>query len=363
MSKSNHKKMSKPPQDGNTKQMDIFRALLSPDNDVSALSNLLDTWDQIPKFHVTQAKQKRIREEGAITTVQDEVVLGGDSYEININPAIIKVDGKNQLYFPSETEEVIETILRKMLLDQNLGIHRNKPQSTWVKFSIRMIRDELKKVGKTRSNAQIRHSLYILTRSILIVKKNGKTIHTGGILSGWIDKPNEHLESDHEDALSAIQFSTMVSRSISELDFRQYDYLTTTTMKNPVSRWLMKRLSIHFRGAGRNYKKDNGHNSFKIDYSVIVSESLLLDSIKLEKDRKKKVRKAINELIKSDVILSSEESGIELETAQFGSDGKTIIGTTFNLCATQSFTAKMKASMKQRNTIEHNQKVNAVIDK
>ena len=342
--------MSKPPQDGNTEQMDIFRTLLSPDNDTSTLSNLLDIWDQIPKYHVTQAEQKNIRAKGNITTVESQVVLSDDKYDIEIKPALIKIDNKTEIYFPSETEEIIESILRKMLLDQNLGIHKNNPQTTWVKFSIRMIQSELKKIGKSRSHVEIRRSLEILSSSIYVIKRNGKKIHSGGIFSDWIDKQNEDLPADDVDALSAIQFSNMVSKAITTLDFRQYDYLTTSKLKNPVARWLMKRMSIYFKSAGFNVKK-GGHNAFKIDYSTIVAESLLLDSIQNEKNKKKKIRQAIDELIDSDILIGKDQSDDEVEIIRYAADKRTIIDITFQLFATNEFAQKMKAANKRKSTI------------
>jgi DNA-directed RNA polymerase specialized sigma subunit len=348
MSKRDSKKMSKIPQDGKTKQMDIFRTLLSPDNDISTLSNLIDLWDQIPKYHTAVKLQAEWRKAGEVKIVSSQVELNNDVFDVTISPALLKGVGDEKKnadpYFPSETEEIIEGILRKFLLDQNLGIHLNQPQSTWVKFSIRMIRTELKRLGKSRSNAEIRKSLEILTKSILTVKRNGRRIHTGPILSNWIDKPNEALSADHEDALSAVEFSNMVSKALSALEFRQYDYLTTSKLKNQVARWLMRRISINFRNAGFHRLKPIGH---KVKLTEIVSESLLLDHIKNSKDQRRKVRQAIQELIDREVlILRVNELGkpTENESVILAPDGHTVEDLVFTLYASRDFVSKMTAA-------------------
>lgn len=355
MSKSDNKKMTKLPQDGKTGQMDIFRALVSPYNDASSLSNLIDLYDQIPKYFISAKQQARWRDDGVMEARKARVELDNDIYDIQLSPALVEevfVDDKGNKvseykpYFPGETEEIIEEILRKLLIDQNLGIHRTDPTDrTWVKFSIRMVREELKRVGKTRSNAQVRKALFILSNTIATIKKNGRRIHSGTLLSDWIDRPNEDIRVDDQDSLSAVQFPNMVSRAISALEFRQYDYLSTIKLKSQLARWIMRRISIRFRNAGWDAP------AYKIRQSEIEELSLLLSSIKDSRSKRRKVRDAIDQLIKSGNLFKGKGDNQPNETKIYGADGKSVDDIIYYLYPNKRFIDHMKAANKRQGAI------------
>jgi len=357
-----HKKVSKIPQPTQSKQFDAFKNLLG---DSGQLSNLIDLWDQIPKYHTPSNVKEHWKETGEIIVYSSQIELDGDVIDIDVEPALIKDSdgsGKASPFYPGTDEEILEHVLRKLLLEQTLGIHTAKPLSTWVKFNYRILRRELKKIGKTRSHTQIRQSLEIMSSSTVTIKRNGRKVNKMGILANWIDQQAEfdnpalsHLEGYQDsDVFTAVRFSDMLSRGIQSGEISQYDYATGASLNNQLARWIMRRISIKFTNAGldRNLKAI----SYDLALDTVENESLLLSGIKEDKNKRKKVKNAIAHLVKKGVLyynvdpITHKPEGNE--SIVYEADGMTIHNVVYHLFASRDFITKMKAANKRRKVLK-----------
>jgi hypothetical protein len=283
------------------KQMDMFKELVG---DESALSNLLNLWDLVPKYSVSRQMQASLRNEsGQLPVLKKEILLpNGDSCELSIKPASIEEnDGNRKDYYPAESEELIEDVLRKIFLNENMGSHETGDKSkSWVRFTKRLIFDELKRHKKGRSIDDITQSLIIMSEARIQITIGGKQAYSGSILPEQLLKNREEYRSD-PNSLSAVRFSSMVSESIDNLDFRQYNYDAVMMHSSQLARWIHKRLSREFTNANKEPQ-----NHFKLMYSEIEASSGLLNHSRKTR-RIDCVRKAIEELVNNKALTHFDE--------------------------------------------------------
>lgn len=324
----------------NSPQLNIYQSLISPSNDPSELANIIYTWDRIPKYHISTEQQSAIHETGTVEPQKFKITLGNDVIDIKIQPALLEDESGNTLpYFPSETEELVEDVIRKFLADERYGVHQQSPMQTWVKFSYRMIRNELRRIGKARSHSEVRRAIEVMNKSHYEIKRNGKSIHSGPIFPDRIDAPNE--ESRAEDNLSAVQLSNTVSLAISKLDFFQYDYQTLSSLKNQLSRWVMRRLSYEYRNAG------TGAPPHKVTLQEMVDTSLLFKKDSTMKVHRQKAKRALEHLKSKNVIMFYEEE------YTYGADNRTVVDVLYKIHAHPRFTNYMKAAnMRHRDLVK-----------
>ena len=160
---------------------------------------------------------------------------------VTIQPALIKQeDGSHKAFFPSVTEELIEEALKKILANQNYGIHDPTKSETWVKFSLYMVQKELKKRGKTRSIVEIKHAIQVMSRCNITLSKSKKEIWNGAILQDLVTVDREEYIKD-SDSLHAARLPLFISHAIDKLEYRQFNIDRHMQLKTQLSRWLYKR--------------------------------------------------------------------------------------------------------------------------
>lgn len=188
-------------------QYDLFTRFFGrPEN----LSNTIELWDAIPKYAFSARMQTMLRDESGRLPVHQR------SFEyrfapkaenptlvctLSLQPASIMVDGRRRDVYPSADEELVEEVLKKIFTDQACGLHDSRRGESWVRFTLHMIRTELARRGRTRSIAEIKMSLEILSKTVLDVTVEGrgsrKTVYTNPILNDltrvsradWLEDP------------------------------------------------------------------------------------------------------------------------------------------------------------------------------
>ena len=147
MSGNSKDEPKQPPVPMKSVQFDLFGQFVS--NDLADVSNSVEYWEQIPKYFLTPAQQKKLRTpEGLAGLYTHEYSLRDKQgrylpYTVEIQPALIKQpDGSSKAFFPGKAEEQIEEVLKKIFSDQQFGLHAPDILESWVKFSYSMIRTE-----------------------------------------------------------------------------------------------------------------------------------------------------------------------------------------------------------------------------
>ena len=153
-------KKTPPTQIEKSKQYDLFSDFFG---DASDLSNTIELWDAVPKYAVSARRQVSLRDEGQRLPLHEQSFVHAKTpCRLEIQAATIKAEGGLCDFFPSADEELVEEVLRKIFATQEHGIHNVERKESWVKFSLAMIRSELKARGRSRSTAEINRSNDIL---------------------------------------------------------------------------------------------------------------------------------------------------------------------------------------------------------
>ena len=253
-------------------------------------------WDSIPKYSISRHQQAKMRSEsGQLPILRHHFRFDGQECEMELTPAYLSSQ-KNETgiaYYPGYTEELIEDVLRKFLLDDTLGRYEKEgggPRAG-VSFSVSMIRSELAKIGKTRSLNEIKHALEVMQGTKIRIRKGQTAWHDDSILHGLTMVTRENWR----DALCSAWFSVTVSKAIASLAFRQIDYAWLMRYRTQLSRWLFRRLSHTYLNASLQHE-------YEISQADIEQESGLLHHARAI-DRRVATRKALDDLVRTDCLL------------------------------------------------------------
>ena len=331
-----------PPAPRQSKQFDLFSSFFGDSKD---LSNTIELWDAIPKYAVSQKQQNHMRDEKGSLPLHEQAfeyrptlraVPIAVQCHVTIQPASIKnPDGTVTQHYPSTDEELIEEVLKKIFTDQQFGIHAPDKNESWVRFSLYMIDKELKARGKTRSYQEIKKSLEILARSVYAVQIEGpaKTLaYENTILSDMTRTTRADYLEDTK-ALWCARLPALVSQSINELSYRQFNYATLMSLSTPLARWMHKRLSHQYINAGLL-------QPYNILFSSIHRDSGLLHHPK-QSVNVKTVESALEELKEKNVLwwFKKEEKR----------QGRALKDVRYDLQPTNDFISEIKtANARQR---------------
>jgi hypothetical protein len=291
----------------NNPQMDLFqRFVCNTPPERERMSNTIDIWDSTPRYSISrQEMNKRRDERGNLPLLNLDFSYRGRNYTAEIQPAKIREGDKVVDYYPSANEELIEDALRKIAVRKSQGFFEKPSLRSGVSFSLYELRQELAAQGHTRSYQQIVHSLNILRKSHIELRRvDGKeeVLVAANYLPGMAAVSRGQLDED-PNSRWVVQFHPLVSRSIDQLAYRQFDYATMMALPTQLSRWLHKQLSIKFTFASLF------GNPFEMRYSTIKRDSHLLNCSR-EIDNRCNVDEAFAELVKGGVLREVQKQNV-----------------------------------------------------
>lgn len=283
----------------NNPKLDQFqRFVCNSQTERERLSNTIDMWDSTPRYSISrQEMNKRRDDKGNLQPLKLTFQAKGGSYTAVIYPASIMEGDGFVDYYPSANEELVEEALRKIALRQQQGFHDQPVARSGVAFSLYELRQELAEHGHTRSYQQITQSLAILRKShieLLKAEGKGEVLIAANYLPGMMAVSREQLNED-PNARWVVQFHPLVSRSIEQLAYRQFNYSVLMALPTQLARWLHKQLSIKFVFASL------AGNPFEMHYTTIKRDSNLLNRGR-ERDNRADVDSAFAELVKNGVL-------------------------------------------------------------
>ncbi len=313
-------------------QYDLFSYFVT--NNERTVSNTIEFWECIPKYFLTPKQVEKLRpEKGQPDPFKWSYTIDGQEYTVVLQPAMIEQkDGSFKAFFPGVTEELVEEALKKILSDQNFGIHDPNKQETWVRFTLSMIYRELKEKGRSRNRVQIKQAINVMSRSVITLYRGKKEIWTGNILQDLVTVDREEYLED-TNAYHQARLPLFVSHAIDRLDTRQFNYARLMKCNEQLSRWIYKRLINRFIQADH-------FNFYHFMYSDLKHSGLLMQSG--EASNRKKVIAALDELKQRGVINLFEHKDRKLK------DGKTIEDVKYTLYPSQEFITEQRAANKRR---------------
>ena len=317
-------------------QYDLFSTFFG---DATELSNTIELWDAIPKYAVSARAQNKMRSvDGRLPVYEQSFVYAAryngqrveKSCRVEIYPTPVKTENGHVDFYPSADEELVEEVVKKIFADQQCGLHNPANTESWVRFSLQMIRKELQARGKTRSLDEIKRSIDILSTSVIRLYEQGDdtSIYTNPILTD-VTRVNRQRYLKDGSLTWVAKLPALISKSVNELTYRQFNYGVLMSLPTQLARWLHKRLS-------HNYINASHLDSYDILFSSIQRDSGLL-IYKRTRDNLKTLEAAFAELVSQHVLFGWER--LEERRA-----GRGIADVRYSLQAHSDFIRDVKAA-------------------
>lgn len=319
-------------------QMSLFGQFLANTvEERESLSNVIDFWDCIPRYAVSQLAQNKARTvDNFLGNHTAQFHYQGRTYTCIISPARIEdEDGIVRDYYPSANEELVEDALRKIAAERDAGFFDKSNYQSGVQFSLYGVAQELAKHGKTRSHGEIERSLQILAKSIIEIRstENGEKMAISPYLPSLVAVSKSRLKEDSK-AKWAVHFHPFVTRSIDQLTYRQYNYALMMKHKSQLARWLHRQLSLKYTFAELT-------KPFEMRYSTVKRDSGLLNEYSRERAAFEFLEEAFGELKSADILYSYTRKNIT------GPRNK-ILDAVFILTPSLEFVTEVKAANKRK---------------
>lgn len=322
-------------------QYDLFASFFG---DSAELSNTIELWDAIPKYAVSPRMQNALRKNGRLEPYEQTFVyatrVSGQRLEhvcrVAIQPVPVKVVVDKETretafldFYPSKDEELIEEVIRKIFADQTFGIHDPSQTESWVRFSLQMVARELKARGKTRSLDEIKRSIEILSKAhvSLFLDETDDPAYSAPILADVTRVTRQKYVRDTSMTWVA-RLPALISKSVNELTYRQFNYGVLMSLSSQVARWLHKRLS-------HSYTNASLMDPYRVLLSSIQRDSGLL-AYKRTNQNVQALETGLKELVTAGVLLTWEREERR--------EGRKIVDICYLLQAHPDFIKDVKAA-------------------
>ncbi|HEX8265614.1 MAG TPA: hypothetical protein VF596_09430 [Pyrinomonadaceae bacterium] len=269
-------------------QLQLFEMVLPSEKDYS---NTIELYDFIPKY--VWGRVERISEK-FLEPVEREFECRGGRYRVRIAPARVQdSDGVSRDYLPGKREELVEDALRK-LATEGQGIFLNDEAA--VTFTLYQLQQELKRTGHSYSITQLKEALMVCVGTILhLTDETGQAVLASSIFDTIGLQTREDWEGQGEKTKAFVRFNGLVTSSIRNNTFRQFNYEVSMGYQSIISRQLHKRMSHHFTQA-----------SFSQPYTILLSTVIRdfgLTAYEKLSHNLRDVEKALKEMVSKDVLL------------------------------------------------------------
>lgn len=308
-----------------SQQMSLFEIIM-PFGSRNELSNTIDIYDALPKYVI---KQSREFDDLSKALVVRKCVIRGNSYTVKLKPAMIEKDGNTVLIFAGQREELVEDALRKLAISGRGHLIENK---AGVLFTMYELREELAATGHSYSLDEIKESIMVCRGATLeCYSDNGDSFISSSFFPMiGITTRQQYLENPG-DAKCYVQFNPMVTDSILNLTYRQYNYQIGMQIKSALARYIYKRMSHYWTQA-----------SLDAPYTPSLVSFLSQSSRELSPNMSSNVRamkNALTALINQNVVSHYEENVIK--------EGKKFIDVRYKIFPSESFVKQIKAANHQ----------------
>jgi len=264
-------------------QLSLFQDFLANTEDErDALSNAIDLWDSVPRYAISRKKQEELREpKGFLPIHKVDFHYRGKVYTAQIRPARLEVrdaagkpTGETIEYYPSAREELIEHALRKLAAEQYAGFFDQQDYRSGVAFTLYRLRKELAAQGHAMTYEGLAEGLDILHYAFITLVDPESDTDDPSLLSQpylpALAKVNKKGRASDPNAKWFVQFHGLVTNSINQITYRQFNYQRLMKCNSQLTRWLINQLVL-------KYTQASLANSFEMRFSTIKRDSCLLN--------------------------------------------------------------------------------------
>ncbi len=268
-------------------QLELFEALLPAEKH---FSNTIEFYDFCPKY--VYWRVERLQDK-FLDRIEREFDCRGASYRLSLDPAKIKdSDGIVRDYFPGVIEELVEDALRKLAVDGH-GLFLDDQAA--VTFTLYELQQELAKTGHTYSLDQIKKALMVCVgTTIHLTTISGETVFSDHLFETVGLNTREDWKGQGQKTKAFVRFNSLVTKSIKEGSWRQFNYEISMRFKHVVSRQLNKRMS-------HNFTQANLATNYTIALSTMIRDFGLTPYAYM-RDNLRYVKKALDEMVEKHVI-------------------------------------------------------------
>ena len=346
--------MTKPiPENFKNQQMSLFQNFLcNTDDERQKLSNSIELWDSVPRYSMSRvAMEKRRGLDGNLPLLKLEFEHRAKVYKVSIQPSIVEVksicikngaiETKQIAYYPSVNEELVEEVLRKFAVDKQKGFFDKANEKSGVCFSLYQVRAELKKRGHSRSFNEIKRSLEILSGSVIHITtiSGGNEINVKSAILPVVIGVNRREMVVDPMAKSLVQFHPLITNSIENFSYRQFNYQQLMMHKTQLARWLHKQLICKYVFASRT-------KNFEMRFSTIKRDSSMLENYKRQRSAQYACDISMEELKEHGLLAKI------IRQEELVGRGK-IMDIVYTLVPSDQFIANVKAASKRANGALH----------
>jgi hypothetical protein len=329
------------------RQLNLFQNFLcNTETERDHLSNAIDLWDNVPRYSISRKAMDEARIDGLfLKKHQAEFQYKRHTFTRTLTPALVQdLDGVDRYYYASANEELIEDALRKIATDQQSGYFDKPNYRSGVVFTLYMLRQELKRRGHTRSYQEIVLGLNIMSGSVVEISERDeqgreKILIRSTYLPLLAAVSRGHLREDPK-AKWIVQFHPLVTASIDQVTYRQFNYHLMMSHSTQLARWLHKQLALKYTFASLA-------ESFEMRYSTVKRDSGLLENYTRSRAAVDALHQALTELQEHNVLLGYTRKNIT------GPRGK-LLDAVFTLTASMDFIRDTKAGSRRLALTTHN---------
>lgn len=297
-------------------------------------TNMVALYDIAPRFNFDTREDG----EGSQKIIERNFTFGEKRFRITLKPTRLKgADGKVVDRYLGEREQIVEEVLRRIASNRSrLKLHEGV--KVRFPFTVSEVREELARVKHTFSFNEIREAITLLSEVRLVIQDLDGP---GSPVLSSAAFPVMGLRQKGDDFDSFVEFNPLVADAIRLLDFTQVDYETLMEIRDPVARWLLKRLHNEIavtrqpvqQLTATDIRRDSGMPEWKTTRNLL-----------------QRVRKAVDVLVQKGVF-----DNVDAEDVM---EGQRKVDIVFTVSASPDFMAKVHASNRlARENIEDFQRI------
>lgn len=324
-------------------------------------TNAVGLYDLAPRFVFASGERggEDRRDNAHVESVTRSFAYNGEPYVITLDPARVmrrvRIDadeaGGTAKYktmrieaLPGEREQVVEEVIRRLATERARLVlvdgDNRRNAKVQMRFSFYEIQKELARVRRTLSITEIKEALLILSKTFLTIEQPAD--HPGGsaMLLQSTAFPvvamrggkgvSVRLDDDGEvggNTETYLEFNPLVAKAIMSLKFQSISYEMLMKIRNPVSWWLYKSLSLHY------------HNSGDVEPMAIRAGDIITNSgmnrSKRHRDTLRAIKVAVEVLVTQGVL-----AGYEKESER--GTGPEIVDVTYALRPSEQFLEQIR---------------------
>lgn len=282
-------------------QLTLFDQLTGG-KDNKKYSNVIALYDEAPKYIWGKQPREIIKYGEILPILKRDFECGGDKYKLTITPARLEdKDGITRDYYPSQREELIEDVLRKLAAE---GRSLFLDDLASVKFSLYQVQQEIKRLGRTYTVDNIKHALDVcLGTKLEIATADGGTVLKSHMFDTVALRTLQQWREIGGDSAAYVRFNQLVTRGIENMQFRRINYHAAWSYKRVIARQLYKRMA-------QRYTQASVMETYEINLTTLIRDFGLTPYDRLDKNLRD-VELALEEMMFHDKADAEEqEKGI-----------------------------------------------------